>query len=287
MRISPKNIFALLRLFCDRILSCTTRVTSLINTKILRKTLWIFMWNIYAQSFMKLIIRQESPPAWTQQAYRPQEGARCWTPPLTDSPPSWTWPPPAGWIWPPTPRLDWPDPPRQLDLTPPTRQLDLTPPLAAGPDLTPLLAGPDPPRWLDLTPPWLDWPDPPPWQLDLTPPPAAGPYPPPPSWTDLNPPSGWTDLTPPPPTGLTWQSQQSLSLPLTLTRVSLSVEDPGLTGRGWVPTEYLIWPFFLKTKRKWRSFGPEGGTRVPRVPRSANLVFHNKHFCQVCQIWPI
>ena len=123
---------------------------------------------------VKWSIKQESPPAWMQEAYHPQEVARCWPPPPLTDPPlagltppgSWTWsplaagpdPPPTSWTWPP-----WLDltPPCQLDLTPP-RQLDLTPP-AAGPD--------PPPQQLDLTPPW---------QLDLTPPPPAGPHPPPP-----------------------------------------------------------------------------------------------------------
>ena len=91
------------------------------------------------------IQEQESPPAWTQEAYRPQEGARCWPPLLTD-------PPPPGWT----------DPPRQLDLTPPP---------AAGPDPPPRSWTWPPPRQLDLIPPgsWT-WP----------PLPAAGPDPPPP-----------------------------------------------------------------------------------------------------------
>ena len=45
--------------------------------------------------------QQESPPAWTQEAYRPQEGARCW-------------PPPPLLAGPDPPQLDWP-----LTLTPP------------------------------------------------------------------------------------------------------------------------------------------------------------------------
>ena len=138
-------------------------------------------------------IKQESPPAWTQEAYCLQEDARCW-------------PPPSSWTW----------PPRQLDLTPPC-QLDLTPP-AAGPD--PPGSWTWPPQQLDLTPPgsWPDppgswtWPDPPlaagpdpptpypPWQLDLTPPPGSWTWPPPPaSWTW--PPPSQLDLTPPPKCG--------------------------------------------------------------------------------------
>ena len=98
---------------------------------------------------------QESPPAWTQEAYRPL----C-SPILADPPP------PA----------DWPDPPTRLDLSPP-HWLDLTP-LLAGPEPPPL-AGPDPPCWLDLTPPLPAGSDPPaswtwPPRLDLTPPPPAG-----------------------------------------------------------------------------------------------------------------
>ena len=99
-------------------------------------------------------IKQESPPAWTQEAYRPQEGARCWPPPipwwLTTPPPgSWTWhPPPGSWTWPPLSSWTW-----------------LPPPPAAGPD-----------------PPPADGPDPP-WQLDLKlppPPPGSWTWPPPP-----------------------------------------------------------------------------------------------------------
>ena len=107
----------------------------------------------------KTSIKQESPPAWTQEAYRPQEGARCW-------------PPPAGPD--PLPSADWPDPPPPAGPHPPL--------LADWPD-PPLLAGPDP------HPPLADWPDhPPPRRLDLSPPPH---------WlTDLTPPR--LDLTPPP-----------------------------------------------------------------------------------------
>ena len=119
-------------------------------------------------------LEQESPPAWTQEAYRPQEGARCWTPPWLDlTPPGWTWPPPG---------------------------LDLTPPASAGPD----------PPLLDLTPP-LGWltvtltPPPPPHRLtDLIPPPTGWTWPPPVSWLTWPPPAGLTwpppldsDLTPP------------------------------------------------------------------------------------------
>ena len=120
---------------------------------------------------------QESPPAWTQEAYRlpcSSEYSFC-CPILADPPPpprldltppvGWTWPtpPPAGWTWLPPCRLDLTPP--QLDLTPPS-QLDLTSPLPAGPDPPPS-AGPHPPpshpHCLDLTPPgWTDTP-PPPW----------------------------------------------------------------------------------------------------------------------------
>ena len=75
-------------------------------------------------------VKQESPPAWTQEAYCPpcSEYSFCcpilahppprWlTPPswLDWSPPGWTDPPPS-WTDPPAgltpPRLDWPPPPR-------------------------------------------------------------------------------------------------------------------------------------------------------------------------------
>ena len=101
----------------------------------------------------EITIEQESPPAWTQEAYRPQEGARCWPPP----------PPSAG--------PEQPPPPRWLDLTPP-----------------PPLAGPDPPHRLDLTPPPPAGPDPP---ISWTWPPLTGwTWPPPVSWTW--PPPNWT-----------------------------------------------------------------------------------------------
>ena len=80
-----------------------------------------YAWTVGVSLF---ISEQESPPAWTQEAYRPQEGTRCWPPLLTDPPP--------------------------LDLMPPPPH----PP--AGPDTPPPPAGPDPP------PPSADWPDPPP-----------------------------------------------------------------------------------------------------------------------------
>ena len=89
------------------------------------------------------LIEQESPPAWTQEAYRPpcREYSFC-CPILADPPPpppSWT---PPCWTWPPPGQLDL-TPPR-LDLTPFPGQLDLTPP-PAGPDPLPWAARPDPP----------------------------------------------------------------------------------------------------------------------------------------------
>ena len=105
-------------------------------------------------------VQQESPPAWTQQAYCPpcSEYSFCCPiladPPLLDwSPPGWTadppqldWPPPS-WTDPPLagltpPRLDWPTRPPQQDWFP--------------------LAG--------LTPPWLDWPPSPSESADWPPP---------------------------------------------------------------------------------------------------------------------
>ena len=102
---------------------------------------------------------QERPPAWTQETYRPQEGARCWPPP----PPAGPDPPPRRSLtWPP-PIAHWPDPP-PLDLAPPISSLTWPP----------QLAGPDPPlhRLTDLTPP--------PCRLDLTPPPPSAHWPDPP-----------------------------------------------------------------------------------------------------------
>ena len=106
-------------------------------------------WKCMAQANILLGVlsytkKQESPPAWTQEAYHPpcSDYSFC-CPILADHPPSW------------------------LDLTPPGR-LDLTPsagpdppswtwpPPLAGPDPPP--AGPDPPGQLDLTPPsWVEW----------------------------------------------------------------------------------------------------------------------------------
>ena len=94
--------------------------------------------------------KQESPPAWTQEAYRPpcSEYSFCcpiladpppwltpptppgwltWLPWLTDPPPPADWPDPpsAGWLTPPPPRLDWPP---QLDWPPPAESADWPPP---------------------------------------------------------------------------------------------------------------------------------------------------------------
>ena len=99
----------------------------------------------------KNVSKQESPPAWTQEAYRPQEGARCCSPP-----------PPAG-PDPPPPLAHWPDPPpRQLDLTrpPPIGSLTWPPPASwTWPPLGSLTWPPPPPGRLDLTPPqvWTKW----------------------------------------------------------------------------------------------------------------------------------
>ena len=105
-----------------------------------------------------------------QEAYRPQEGARCWPPPLTDPPP-------------------------RLDLTPPVSLLTWPPPPVGSLTWPPPAAGPDPPQQLDLTPPSAAGPDPP---GSWTWPPLAGLTPSPPgSWTwpplaGLTPPQVWT-----------------------------------------------------------------------------------------------
>ena len=119
--------------------------------------------NLIEIKHLILKTKQESPPAWTQEAYHLQEGARCWPPP----------PPPAGWTWHPPPRLDWPltwpppswtSPPSWIDLWPWPPWLDLTSPSLAG-----LTFDPDPPGWTWTPPDWIDlWPWPP-----------AGPDPPP------------------------------------------------------------------------------------------------------------
>ena len=113
----------------------------------------------------KIKRKQESPPAWTQEAYRPPCSKYFLCCAILAEPP----PPPAGGLTPPS----WTWPPR-LDLTPPP-------------------TGPDPPSRLDLTPPKLDLNHPP--QLDLPPPPpldlTAG------LRTDPPPRLDW-GLTPPP-----------------------------------------------------------------------------------------
>ena len=130
--------------------------------------------NIYKNGIkIKNKVEQESPPAWTQEAYRPpcSKYSLCCPvladPPPAGWPPRWLTPPPSGW------------PPRWL-----------TPlPLVADPPGSwtwpPPLAGPDPPGW--LTPPTPSgWPPHPWW---LTPPVADPPVADPPRgqtdwWTD-------------------------------------------------------------------------------------------------------
>ena len=146
--------------------------------------------------------KQESPPAWTQEAYRPlcSDYSFC-CPILADPPPpppagpdpppaagpDPPWldlnPPPGSWTWPPPGSLTWP--PQQLDLTPPAGPDS---PPATGPDPPPP-AGPEPPpgSWTWAPPPPPAGPDPP--RLDLTPPPAGLRTDPPPRgqtdwWTD-------------------------------------------------------------------------------------------------------
>ena len=116
------------------------------------------------------ISKLESPPAWTQEAYRPQEGARCWPPPT-----GWPDPPPGRLgLTPPVGWLTWP-PPHQLTDPPPPAGLIWPPPQPAGPDPPQSADWPDPPPASWTWPPWLAGPDPP--RL-------AGPDPPPQVWTD-------------------------------------------------------------------------------------------------------
>ena len=100
---------------------------------------------------LKYTVQQESPPAWTQEAYCPPRSNNsfcCHI--LADPPPAGPDPPLAGLTWPP---------PNWLDLTPPWLGLTWPSPRLDWPDPPPPpLAGPDPP--------WLDWPP----RLDLTPP---------------------------------------------------------------------------------------------------------------------
>ena len=101
-----------------------------------------------------IYLKQESPPAWTQEAYRPpcSECSFC-CPILADPPPGWTDPP--GWLTLPLaglthpPQLDWPTPCPPAGLTHSSPPAGLTHPL---------------PGWTD---PRLDWPPPP---AGLTPP---------------------------------------------------------------------------------------------------------------------
>ena len=124
-----------------------------------------------------ILIKQESPPASMQEAYRPpcREYSFCCAiladPPLAGpDPPHWLdlaphWldlTRPVGWTW-PTPPLDW-HPPHWLDWSdpppvgwtwPPPAGLTWPPPTG----LTPLLDWPPPRR--------LDWPDPPPVERQI------------------------------------------------------------------------------------------------------------------------
>ena len=113
--------------------------------------------NLLDADFNWTFSTQESPPAWRQEAYRPQEGARSWPPPPPGWIDLWPWHPlPGTWIdlWP------W-HPPSWIDLWPwPPSSWTWPPPPA--------------PRWIDLWPwpPRLDWP------LILTPPSWTWPRPP-------------------------------------------------------------------------------------------------------------
>ena len=87
--------------------------------------------------------QQESPPAWTQEAYHPPCSKYSLCCPILADPP----PPLADW---PPPRQDWPHP-SWTDPPPP--------------------AGLTPPSWTDPPPPRLDWPTPTPgWVGWLIPP---------------------------------------------------------------------------------------------------------------------
>ena len=107
-------------------------------------------WNDSSEIIFKI---QESPPAWTQEAYRPpcSEYSFC-CPILADPPPSWlTHPPPAGWPTNPPP-LGWPP----GWLTPPLAGWP-PPRLTDPPSPTHLWLADPPPGW----PPPADWPPPP------------------------------------------------------------------------------------------------------------------------------
>ena len=140
--------------------------------------------------------QQESPPAWTQEAYCPPCSEYSFCCPILADPPATDLTPPPGY---------WPDPPPLTD-PPPTHPGWTDPPLLAGQTwppspcwLThpppPTLAGltwPPPPAGQTWPPPKLDRPDPPPCRLDR-PDPDPPPPPPPRGWTDLTPPPLWTD----------------------------------------------------------------------------------------------
>ena len=127
---------------------------------------------------VKPLRKQESPPAWTQEAYRlPCSDYSFCCPILADPPP------PTGWTWPSPPPAG-PDPPLPAGPDPPPPTGWTWPHLASWTWL-PLPAGPDPP------PGWT-WP---PCQLDLTPRP--------PSWTEDWPPPLAELRTDPPPCGQT------------------------------------------------------------------------------------
>ena len=169
---------------------------------------------------VSLVIEQESPPAWTQEAYRPpcSKYSLCCSI-FADPPPGWPTPPPLLTLlppadpplpppphWPTPPPTDpplppgWPTPPPLL-IPPADIPSPADPPLPLADPPLPPADPPSPPADPSLPP---CWPLPPPLADPPLPPtdpplPPAGPDPPPPPRLDLTHPSPRLDLTPPPP----------------------------------------------------------------------------------------
>ena len=179
---------------------------------------------------LKHVDQEDSPPAWTQEAYRPQE-AQDADPPLLTDPPRLDLTPPADWTWHPPLSADWPGPP-----LPPVGWLTWLPPGWTWPPA---------PRRLDLTPPgWTwppplaDWPDPP---AGPDPPLLAGPDPPP-AGPDPPPPTGWT-WPPPPKCGQT----ENITFPILRMRaVNIQIEVGVATlNRFKITRHFLVYQYFI------------------------------------------
>ena len=168
---------------------------------------------------------QESPPAWTQEAYRPPCSKYSLCCSIFADPP----PLPAGL-----------DPPLPAGPDPPPCQLDLTPPPAAGPD------PPTPGSWTWPTPPPQTWPTPPP-MADPPLPPTDPPLPladPPLPPADRPLPPGWP--TPPPP----WLTHPLPPPVDKLTKWNYYLPHPSDAGGKYYPTKTVTQNHFHDYTKK-------------------------------------